>query len=283
MLRNTTWFVLALLVSARAGAEPPTPGASAPKSRASQRSALDIPRLARVLESGSEAEIIAALDEIAGHGRDGGPAAPLVNALLLRGGSARVMIAAFETAAALGKESSSEAVDPYVLHRRPEIRQAAAEALIATRGPAAAAALRRALTSVDPKVRATAARGLGELRVADAVADLFVALGNETPGAAGSIASLCAPEECDRLVGYLGKLKFETLEPGFVPLLLRKELPNRNKLLYIDRLRRLATKRSASVLKTVLASLPPDGEPKLRAALQTALQGRPVKVEEDQQ
>ncbi|MFO7177301.1 MAG: hypothetical protein DIU78_001265 [Pseudomonadota bacterium] len=282
MLRNTTWFVLALLVSARAGAEPPKAGASAPKSPASQRSPLDVPRLARALESGDEAEMVAALEEIEARGRDGGPAAPLVNALLLRGGSVRVMLAAFKAAAALGKESSSEAVAPYVLHRRPEIRQAAAEALVATGGPAAAAALRRALTSVDPKVRATAARGLGELGAKDAVSDLFVALGKEVPGAASSIASLCAPAECDRLMEYVGKLKFETLEPGFVPLLLRKELPSRNKLLYIDRLRRLATKRSNSVLQTALASLPPDGEPKLRAALQTALQGRPVKVEEDQ-
>src|SRR5690606_2632514 len=100
MLRNTTWFVLALLVSARAGAQPPTPGASAPKSRASQRSALDIPRLARVLESGSEAEIIAALEEIAGHGRDGGPAAPLVHAPLLRCGRAPRTIASFDPAQA---------------------------------------------------------------------------------------------------------------------------------------------------------------------------------------
>jgi hypothetical protein len=34
------------------------------------------------------------------------------------------------------------------------------------------------------------------------------------------------------------------------------------------------------VLETALASLPADGNPKLREVLQLALKGRPVKVEE---
>jgi hypothetical protein len=80
---------------------------------------------------------------------------------------------------------------------------------------------------------------------------------------------------------YVGKLKFETLEPCFVPLILRPTgLPEPNKIRYIDRLRRLATKNSRAVLETALASLPAEGNPKLREALQTALKGRPVHAEE---
>jgi HEAT repeat protein len=164
----------------------------------------------------------------------------------------------------------------------PEIRRAAASALVRTRGAAAVGALRKSLKSPDPVVRETAASGLGTLGAAESVDELFAALGDEVPGASRSIAVLCNPSQCDKLMDYVGKLKFETLEPCFVPLILRPAgLPEPNKIRYIDRLRRLATKNSRAVLETALASLPAEGNPKLRDALQTALKGRPVRAEED--
>jgi hypothetical protein len=79
-------------------------------------------------------------------------------------------------------------------------------------------------------------------------------------------------------MALIGKLRFETLEASFVPLLVRPaaEVPDANKIRYIDRLRRLATKRAAAVLSTAQTQLPKDQSAALRAALQAALRERPV-------
>jgi HEAT repeat protein len=281
MRRRLTWFALILAVAGSAAAAPPK---AAPAPAAAPKKAppkLDLKALAQVLESGNEGAIIDALTELQAKGADAAGAAPLINGVLVRGSSVAVTRSALNCLAALGAESSSDAISPYVQHRRPEIRQAAAAALVRTRGPIAVRALRKALKSPDPVVRESAATGLGALGASDAVDELFAALGDEVPGSSRSIAGMCNPEQCDRLMDYVGKLKFETLEPCFVPLILRPSgLPEANKIKYIDRLRRMATKSAGSVLQTALASLPADGSPKIREALETALKGRPVHGEE---
>jgi HEAT repeat protein len=172
----------------------------------------------------------------------------------------------------------SEAAAPYVSHRKPEIRRAAAQALAQTGGPIAITTLRKALSGPDAAVRGTAAAGLGTLGAKESVRDLFTVLEHDTPEAAVSIAKLCNPEQCDALMALIGKLRFETLEASFVPLLVRPaaEVPDANKIRYIDRLRRLATKRAAAVLSTAQTQLPKDQSAALRAALQAALRERPV-------
>jgi len=277
MRRRLTWLALIVAVAGPALAAPPKQAPEKSAQKAAPGPRIDLKRLAQVLESGTEAEILDALAEVTAKGADGAPATPLVNGLLLRGSSAKVLVAALETVGSLGSESSSEAAAPYVQHRRPDIRQGAAAALVRTRGPVAVRTLRRALRSPDPVVRESAATGLGSLGAAESVDELFVALGDETPGASRSIAALCNPTQCDRLMEQVGKLKFELLEPCFVPLILRPSgLPDVNKLKYIDRLRRMATRNTSAVLQTALAELPADGSPKIREALQTALKGRPV-------
>ena len=108
--------------------------------------------------------------------------------------------------------------------------------------------------------------------------ELFTVLSHDTPQAALSIAQLCSPDQCDRLMALVGKLKFEVLEPAFVPLLLRpaSELPDANKVKYVERLRVLATKPAAAVLQAALARLPKDESPTVRFALQNALKARPI-------
>jgi HEAT repeat protein len=225
---------------------------------------------------------LAALAEISARAADAnvdaGTAAPLVDQLLMRGASVKVLVAALETEGRLAARASSDAVAPYIAHRKPEIRLAAARALARTGGPLAVSSLRRALSSPDPLVRAAGAEGLGKLGATGAVEDLFSVLAHDTPEAALSIALLCAPEQCDRLMALVGKLKFETLQASFVPLLLRpeKSLPDANKIRYIDRLRRLATKGAAAVLEAALAQLPKDESPAVRAALTKALKNRPI-------
>jgi hypothetical protein len=280
MLRTLTRVACALAITSVAAAAPPKP---APKPAAGAKAApkppkQDLERWRRALESGFETEISAALTEIGALGPNGAAAAPLVDALLSMGANGKMLIRALDTEAQLALPASSAAVAPYVGHRNPEIRRAAARALTRTGGPIAVTALRRALSGADPQVRALAAGGLGTLGASEAVDDLFTVLAHDTAEAAVSIALLCSPEQCDRLMALVGKLKFEVLEQSFVPLLLRPAsgLPDANKLRYVDRLRRLATKPAAAVLQTALAQLPKDENPTLRAALLTALKARPV-------
>jgi HEAT repeat protein len=278
-------LVFALATAGSAGAQAPKPS---PKPEKAQRapkppalSKADSDRLKKALESNTESEVLAALSEIRGLGQSGLPLAPFVEALLARGSSAAVVVQSCETAGALGSPASSTPLAPYVQHRHPEIRHAAARALIRTKGEPANQALRKALGSSDAQLRAIAAQGLGELGVKAAVEDLFTVLARDTPEAATSIAMLCSPEQCDRFMGLVGKLKFETLEPAFVPLLSRpaSAVPEDNQLRYVDRLRRLATSAATAVLTTALARLPEDASPRLRRALDAASKGRPAPKE----
>lgn len=279
--RWTAFFVILGLGSLPAGpaSSAPAPTRSAPlKSEGKPPPKADLERWGRALESGQESEKLAALREITALGARGASAAPLIEKLLQKGSSVAVTLAALGAAGSLEATSLSTAVGPYIRHRNSEIRQAAATSLAQTRGSVAVQALRGALHGPDAKVRGIAARGLGTLGATEAVDDLFSALELDTAEAALSIALLCGPDQCDRLMALVGKLRFEVLEPGFLPLLLRPEasLPKANKLRYIARLRRLATRRATVVLETALAQLPEDADPELVAALKNALRARPV-------
>jgi hypothetical protein len=230
----------------------------------------------KALESGDEARALAALDEIelAADRR----AAPLVEALLSRGASSKLLLRAIGVAGALAAPSSSSALAPYVKHRAADVRQAAARSLARTKGSVAISALRDALRGNDPALRGTAAEGLGALGAKEAVPDLFVVLPKEVPEAAGAIGVLCSADQCKRFVGLLGKLPFEVMESGFLPLLLRTDADASDsaKLQLIEQLRRMATQKASALLSTALASYPANGNPKIRAAIDAALHGHPV-------
>ena len=248
--------------------------APAEKPKAHGSHALD--NTTKALESGDEARTLAALDEIelSGDGR----AAPLVEALLTRGASVNILLRALGVAGALGKPSSSAAIAPYVKHRAPEVRRAAAQSLARTKGDVAVQALRDALRGSDPALRGTAADGLGALGAKAAVPDLFVVLPKQVPQAAGALGVLCAGDECRQFVGLLGKLPFDVMQSGFLPLLLRTdaEVPVRSQLELIEQLRRMATTEASALLSTALASYPATGNSKIRAAIDAALHGHTV-------
>jgi len=239
-------------------------------------STLNLDNAKKALESGDEARALAALDEI--EAASDQKAAPLVDALLARGASSKLLLRAIGVAGALGAPSSSSALAPYVKHRAADVRRAAARGLARTKGSAAISALRDALRGSDATLRGTAAEGLGALGAKEAVPDLFVVLPKETPEAAGAIGVLCRGDECKRFVGLLGKLPFEVMESGFLPLLLRTDgdAPDSAKLTLIEQLRRMATQKSSALLATALASYPESGNPKIRAAIDAALHGHPV-------
>ena len=258
------------------GSLTPSLALAAGPEKPSQRPNLNLDNLKKALDSGDEARALAALDEIelAAEVR----AAPLVEALLARGASGKLVLRAISVASALGKGSSSAALAPYVKHRAPEVRRAAARALARTKGPLAVQSLRDALRGADPALRSAAAEGLGLLGAKEAVPDLFVVLPKEVPEAAGAIGALCSADDCKKFVALLGKLPFEVMESGFLPLLLRTgtDVPDPVKLRLIEQLRRLATQKANALLSTALASFPANGEPKIKTALDAALHGHTV-------
>jgi HEAT repeat protein len=258
---------LAAAAPAKAGPAKPTKAAAVAKSK------LDLPALQKALESGDEAKAIEALETIQKSGEAAG--APLVEGVLLRGASAAVLGRAIETLGILAQPSSGGYLAPYAQHRTPELRRAALRALIATKAPNAGDVLRRALHGSDAAARAIAARGLGVLGVRAAVPELLSVLPKDVPEAAESLGALCVGEECAKFLGLLGKLRFEVMESGMVPLLLRPQadVSDELKLKVIERLRRMATEPANKLLQTALAKFPADGSPAVKTALERALKG----------
>jgi len=258
------------------GSLAPTVAHAAPPDKPKAHSSVNLESWKKALESGDEARALGALDEIElGSERR---AAPLVDALLVRGANSKLLLRAIGVAGALAAPSSSSALAPYVKHRAADVRGAAARSLSRTKGSVAVSALREALRGSDPGLRGTAAEGLGVLGAKEAVPDLFVVLPKDVPEAAGAIGVLCRADECTRFVGLLGKLPFDVMESGFLPLLLRidADAPESAKLHLIEQLRRMATQKASALLATALASYPANGNPKIRAAIDAALHGHPV-------
>jgi len=236
----------------------------------------DLAAIKAALESGDETRTLGALAEVEASS-DGG-AAPLVDALLGRGANPKILTRALAVAGVLARESSSPTIAPYVKHRNADVRRAALLALIKTKGAPAAKALRQALRGSDPALRGIAADGLGALGVRDAVPDLFAVLPRNVPEAAGAIGTLCSASDCEKLVELLGKLPFDTMQSGFLPLLLRpsSEVPQKLKFGLIERLRLLATSAASELLQSALTSYPKNGDEKVRRAIDGALHGHPV-------
>lgn len=276
MVRNPLAALLislsAELVAFPLSAQKPAPApATSPK--------LDFPRLKNALETGDEPTKIAALGELAQAPKGAAPqAAGLVGELLARGASVAVLEKALEAERKLAQPSSSPAIVPYVRHRNPAVRRAAALALASTGGPPAVAALRAALRGNDAALRRVAASGLAGLAATEAVEDLFAVLGKNVPEAAGAIGQLCKPSECQKLVDSLGKLPFDVMESGLEPMLLRpeSEIPEAFKLELLERLRKLQTKEVSVFLRTVLARFPKDGNVRVRAGIEAAASNKPV-------
>jgi len=281
LVRNPRTLIIsaALLLAASVSAAPPKagpakgakPSAGAPA--AAPRSKLDLPALQKSLESGDSAQVLGALDTITKSGDPAG--APLVEAVLGRGADVKVLSRAIETLGILAQPSSGAALAPYAQHRTPELRRAALRALVATKSPLAGDVLRRALHGSDASQRAIAARGLGELNVRAAVPELFSVLPKDVAEAARSLGQLCVGPECEKFMDLLGRLRFEVMESGIVPILLRPQadVPDDLKLKLIERLRRMATKPANQLIQTALAQFPTDGSPKVKTGLERALKG----------
>lgn len=269
MLRNGLVLALAL------GAALPLTDATEARAQAKKAApkAVDAAKIQKELESGDEARILAALEEIARAGEAGKPVVGHVEKLLARGASAAVAVKALEVAGGLKQTSSSSAIAPYVQHRAPDVRRAATRALVKTRGPVAVTALRKALRSSDAQVRGTAATGLGAMGAKESLPDLFTALDHKVAEAAASIGQLCAPADCKKFSARLGKLPFDVMTSGFDQILFRPpaEMGDEHKLEIIGKLRELGTKDAGNYLADVAERWPDNWSKKVKQAIDAAV------------
>jgi len=221
------------------------------------------------LQSGDEASIKSALDDVRTAGKSAAGAAPTIADVLGRGLTADLTVAAIDTLGDLESEAASPALASYAVHRSPPVRQAAVKALARTKGPAAVAALRHALSDDDPMVRGIAATGLGALKAKEAVRDLFVALDHKVGEAAASIGQLCSPAECDELAGKLGKLPFDVVTGGLDQVLFRptSEVDDDQKVKIVGRVRELGTQEANKFLRDVQKRWPATWSPRVKQAI----------------
>lgn len=247
--------VLASVVGIAGGAlaqpekkEPPKKEAPKPKAPP-----LDTKTIVPKLESGDEAQIRSALDEVRIAGPGGAAAAPAIAKALSRGLTFALAMQAVETLGEVESDAGSPVLAQYASHRDPKLRRAAVKALTRTKGAPAAPALRHALSDIDAVVRGTAASGLGVLKAKDAVPDLFLALDHHVNEAAASIGMLCNPQQCEQLAGTLGKFPFDVVTGGLDQVLFRPtaEISDDAKIKVIGRIRELGTIEANKFLRDV--------------------------------
>lgn len=234
-----------------------------------QAEKLDLAEAKKNLASGQESRVVGALDQVKQAPTLGKTLAPDVEVLLSKGTTLKITLNAISVLGALGEVKSSSVIAPYVKHRSPSVRQAAATALLRTKGPDAVEALRAALRSQDPAVRDVAARGLGDLKAKEALPDLFQSLDQRVFAAAVSIGKLCEPADCMKFMGQLKKLQLEVITKGTDEILFRptSELDDATKLAVIEPIAALRTLPATDYLVAVYKRWPKDGSKSLKKKL----------------
>jgi HEAT repeats len=216
-------------------------------------------------------EVKAALGAATTAGRAAAAVAPAIEVLLQKGAPAGVARAAIEALEAIGAVSSSGVLRPYLRHRSPDLRRAAARALAVTGGPEAIAGYEEALRGPDADLRGEAARGLGRLGAAVALPELFLALDHNVNDAAPAIGELCSGEACARLAERLGHAAPATLASGLDPVFFRvPALPDEALVAVVSALGASGTSEALRYLTDVRARLPASTSRRVQQALDDA-------------
>ncbi len=239
------------------------------------------------LLSGDTEQIQAGLDAVKAAGAAAKPIVPTLNSLLKKGSSTALLTQIIQATSKLEDPSSSAAIAPYVRHRVPAVRQAAAKALAHTKGADAIKALRRGLRSRDPVVRGVAAGALGSLGAKEALPDLFRAFDHNVGEAAVSIGQLCDAESCGQFLKRIGKVPFDVITSGLDQMLFRPatSMSDDEKIAIIGRLRELGTAEAGKYLADVGERWPKDWSKRVKQALDAAVKavgkGKPSDDDED--
>ncbi len=181
--------------------------------------------------------------------------APL-EARIRRGLPPELLDVALDTLTVLARPESGPILFELSTHRRPEVRIKAVQAIVAARPRGAEPALVAALSDLDPRVRAAAAVGLGQIGARGSIEPLFHALDRGVLESSTSIGQLADAAQVERLLEYLGRLPFDAITPALNEVLARRDATERTKLDIIARLQELATPEAKTFLEDFVASLP---------------------------
>ncbi len=277
---NRSLFARAIVASAAiAFATAPIAVPSAEAAPAARKTAarpapkIDLAPIEAQLRSREASSLRAGLAAARDAGQAASPVAPSVQALLADGLPADLAIEALQTLAVIGSEAHAKVVVPYAHHRDAKLRRKALEALTRLRGAQAAATLRHRMSDADPGVRGAAASGLGVLGVREAVPDLFLALDRKVGEAAGSIGTLCTPEQCRQLLDRTGRIGFDVLSAGLDQILFRSgsEVSDDFKLEVVGRVRELGTQEANRFLEEIQGRWPAQGSKRVKQAIDQAV------------
>jgi len=268
-------LLLAALAPSAARGEPTRRASPAHTAKAAKALREKLAALQERIERGDVEGALDALAEARALGADAAPLAPAIEALLKDGTRVPVALAALDALGAMRSRSSNAVIGSYLRHRSPELRRAAARALVETGGPEAATALREGLRSSDEQVRTTSAEGLGRLGVETAIDDLYKALDRGLLTAASAIGALCRDEGCSGLASRAGTLETAALMAGFDKIFFRPSpLPEELLVNLVERLRAHGRQEVEAYLERVASRWPATASQRVARALAgTAAEG----------
>jgi HEAT repeat protein len=225
------------------------------------------------LSSSEPATLQQGIAELRTAGTEASALAPAAEKLLAKGLPDALSRSLIEALAKVGQPSSSSVIAPYLHHRNPELRRAAAAALAKTKGADASSALVRGLSDSDPMVRGSCASGLGALGAKDKLPELFIALDHKISEAAASIGMLCDAERCEKFVGKMGQIGFDVMTSGFEQILFRNpaEMSDDQKIKIIGNIRELGTSEANAFLKDVQGRWPATWSKKVKLTIDQAV------------
>ncbi len=216
----------------------------------------------RMLDAQSADEVRLAIEALGTNGTSRA-VAPL-SARIRRGLPAELLDLAIETLGVIAHRDAGPVLFQLVTHRREAVRLSAVNAIVACRPRGADAALTTALSDSDPRVRAAAALGLGQLGARGSIDDLFHAFERGVLESATAIGQLADGAGANRLLDHLGRVPFDGIAPGINELIARRDVAERVKLEIVGRLAELATPEVRQYLQELVESL--DDSPVRRSA-----------------
>ena len=154
-----------------AAKETPAKGATAKAPAKKGKEDKNILAAEKLLASNNRDEVEAGIQSLGLIGT--AAAAPPIIARVRAGLPPDLLETSIITLMALGQPQAGPLYIELLEHRRPEVRVRAIEAIVALKPKNAELGLQHALADLDPKVRASAATALGDLRATGSVEQLF--------------------------------------------------------------------------------------------------------------
>jgi hypothetical protein len=245
------------------------PALAAPTKQSKARTQASLEEVAVMLSSPDEDEVRTALETAATL-----PPGDIIAMLddRVRAGLSRVLLdVAIDSLLLLDDPASAPLLIDLAHHRRPEVRVRALEVLGRLKASHSEAMLVRGLSDLSPEVRTAAANALADSGARESMAPLTRALEHGVDAAGRALGRLAKPAEVVPLLAYIEKLPVSQVTPLIEALLARRDVPEADKLLAVQRVSALPGDDASTGLTALLSLLPPDASPRVRKALTEAV------------